>query len=293
MKTVGISCSGKSLILLIDGICYTSPCAWSDLDRLTAREVLSVDPAALTKQEVSDPLENPLARLGWFVLGAGVTFSSSHRERRLEAIRGGSLTDVIDDGGPTPYDVVYDPQNPPEVFFKALTAGHFAKPDELFIRSDGGNSVPEPERVLIINRLGEILAECVGSDTTARQLESMSPLYLPAAKTYAGCTTLSPIWTVREDRSQPVEIEMTILRNGQIVYQDRYLSTEMKRTPESLVAHAKTLLAPENSPFGLFTGTGIVPPLEFDLERGDQVTIRSEQVGTLSATVHIAIVGRS
>lgn len=243
-----------------------------------------------------DPRFTPL-------MGAGVTFSNSLRERRLETFRLGSLEEVTDDGRPTPYDVVYDPVNPPEVFFKATRPGHLATPDELWIRPDGvpqpdgtqtmGSSVPEPERVLLVNRSGDVIAQTIGSDTTARQLESLSPLYLPAAKTYPGCTTLCPWWTVlpHDGLHDEILIQMIIERNGEVMYQDQYSSTQMKRTPESLVRHTRTLSEnPDGSfdhGFGLFTGTGIIPGVEFSLMAGDQVTIESPQLGRSHSTVKV------
>lgn len=247
-------------------------------------------------QNFLDPTQSP-------ILGAGVTFSNSHRERRMEALRAGSMEEITDDGRPTPYDVVYDPANPPEVFFKAIRTGHLAAPNELWIRPDGGedgaigNSVPEPERVLIVNKQGEIIAETLGSDTTARQLESLSPLYLPAAKTYPGCTTLCPWLTVfSPELPQPeIIIRMEIHRNGESMYGDEYGSSQMKRTPESLVRHARTLAAEPDGTFeagfALFTGTGIIPPIQFALEPGDIVTISSPQLGRLQAETKVVQFG--
>jgi 2-dehydro-3-deoxy-D-arabinonate dehydratase len=230
------------------------------------------------------------------VLGAGVTFANSLRERRLETLRMGSQDSVSDDGRATPYDVVYDTNNPPEVFFKATAQGHIAAANEIWIRPDGapdggmGSSVPEPERVLLINRYGEIIAHTVGSDTTARQLESLSPLYLPAAKTYWGCTTLCQ-WFTLYDPDLEVSISMEILRGGVRMYRDEYSSTTMKRTPESLVRHARTLAPmPMGSfpqGFALFTGTGIIPPVEFSLQAGDRVIIDSPQLGRIDATTKV------
>lgn len=230
------------------------------------------------------------------VLGAGVTFSNSLRERRLETFRAGALVDVTDDGRPTPYDVVYDTENPPEVFFKATGEGHLSTTDKIWIRPDGakdgsfGSSVPEPERVLFINFGGEIVAHTIGSDTTARQLESLSPLYLPAAKTYPGCTTLCP-WLTLYDPDLEVVISMEIQRDGEQMYQDQYSSKTSKRTAESLVRHARTLAPHPDGVFpggfALFTGTGIIPPVEFSLQSGDRVIIDSPQLGRIDATTKV------
>lgn len=262
----------------------------SEIERvLLATSRRAYDPGSLSHSHWIRPNYSP-------VVGAGVTFSNSLRERRLETFRAGAIVDVSDDGRPTPYDVVYDTSNPPEIFFKATGYGHLAGNDEIWIRPDGGSegafgsSVPEPERVLVANPMGEIVAHTIGSDTTARQLESLSPLYLPAAKTYPGCTTLCPWLTLYEPELE-VMISMEILRSGERQYFDEYSSASSKRTPESLVRHARTL-APHSDGvfpggFALFTGTGIIPPVEFSLQAGDRVIIDSPQLGRIDAITKV------
>jgi 2-dehydro-3-deoxy-D-arabinonate dehydratase len=69
----------------------------------------------------------------------------------------------------------------------------------------------------------------------------------------------------------PVQIE--IRRGGQSVFQGETRTSRMKRTPEELAGYLTMELA---FPRGvlLFTGTGIVPPGEFTMQRGDVVAIR-------------------
>jgi 2-dehydro-3-deoxy-D-arabinonate dehydratase len=155
-----------------------------------------------------------------------------------------------------------------------------------------GSSVPEPERFVVVNHLGEVIGYGIGSDTTARQLESLSPLYLPAAKTYFGSTTMYPWVTLFEEKPEEVTIRMSIERRGSVVYNDSYGTDQMKRSVESLVHHARTLLlniidgsAPA---FLLFTGTGIVPGVEFSLQEGDEVTIDGGVLGQVRCTCHVA-----
>ena len=58
----------------------------------------------------------------------------------------------------------------------------------------------------------------------------------------------------------------------------------MKRDPRELVEY---LYRETSFPMGcyLLTGTGIVPPDSFTLERGDEVRITIEPIGTLTNTV--------
>jgi fumarylacetoacetate (FAA) hydrolase family protein len=39
--------------------------------------------------------------------------------------------------------------------------------------------------------------------------------------------------------------------------------------------------------FALFTGTGIIPPIDFSLQAGDRVIIDSPQLGRIDATTNV------
>jgi 2-dehydro-3-deoxy-D-arabinonate dehydratase len=84
---------------------------------------------------------------------------------------------------------------------------------------------------------------------------------------------------------------MEIWREGVQMYRDEYSSATMKRSPESLVRHARTLAPNPHGyflqGFALFTGTGIIPPIEFSLQAGDRVIIDSPQLGRIDATTKV------
>ena len=81
-----------------------------------------------------------------------------------------------------------------------------------------------------------------------------------------------------------VEIRLVVRRGGKIAFEGTTTLAQMARTPESLVEW----LGRENEfPNGvlLLTGTGIVPPDEFNLTSGDVVDISIAGIGTLSNPV--------
>ena len=74
------------------------------------------------------------------------------------------------------------------------------------------------------------------------------------------------------------------MRNGAEAFAGTTHIGRMKRSLQSL---ADYLYRDNTFPAGawLMTGTGIVPPDSFTLERGDEIEITIDPVGTLSNTV--------
>jgi 2-dehydro-3-deoxy-D-arabinonate dehydratase len=203
------------------------------------------------------------------VWAAGVTYLRS-RDARMEE---SSQRDV--------YDRVYDADRP-ELFLKA-TPNRVSGPGEpIAIRGDSGWDVPEPELAILLNAHGELVGYTIGNDVSSRSIEGENPLYLPQAKVYSRCAALGPtVVTVDElpDVSN-LEIELTIRRGGTELFRDSTATSQLHRTLSDLIAY---LLRHNNYPAGVFlmTGTGIVPPSEFTLQDGDEVTIRIDAIGSL------------
>jgi 2-dehydro-3-deoxy-D-arabinonate dehydratase len=203
------------------------------------------------------------------VWAAGVTYLRS-RDARMEE---SSQRDV--------YDRVYEADRP-ELFLKA-TPNRVSGPGEaIAIRGDSGWDVPEPELVILLNAHGELVGYTIGNDVSSRSIEGENPLYLPQAKVYARCAALGPaVVTVDElpDVSN-LEIQLTIRRGGAELFQDRTSTSQLHRSLSDLTDY---LLRANDFPAGVYlmTGTGIVPPSEFTLQDGDEVTIRIEGIGSL------------
>jgi 2-dehydro-3-deoxy-D-arabinonate dehydratase len=206
------------------------------------------------------------------VWAAGVTYLRSREAREAES----TVKDV--------YSRVYDAKRP-ELFFKAIgwrVVGHQAP---IRIRDDSQWNVPEPELTLVINSHREILGFCAGNDVSSRDIEGENPLYLPQAKVYNGSCALGPGILLSEvDRLRDLPIQVTVTRAGIELFQGETRTGKMKRSFEDLVDHLGKGLDLPRGAF-LMTGTGIVPPQEFSMERGDLVRIT---VGSLTLENEVA-----
>jgi 2-dehydro-3-deoxy-D-arabinonate dehydratase len=203
------------------------------------------------------------------VWAAGVTYLRS-RDARMEE---SSQRDV--------YDRVYDADRP-ELFLKA-TANRVSGPGEaIAIRGDSGWDVPEPELAILVNAHGELVGYTIGNDVSSRSIEGENPLYLPQAKVYSRCAALGPAVVMVDELPDVsnLEIQLTIRRDGRQLFQDSTATSQLHRSLSDLIAY---LLRDNEFPAGVFlmTGTGIVPPSEFTLQDGDEVTIQVEGIGSL------------
>ena len=205
------------------------------------------------------------------VWAAGVTYYRS-RTARMEESK--------DAGGGSFYDRVYSAERP-ELFFKATphrVAGH---QQQVRIRRDSRWNVPEPELALAINAAGKIIGYTVGNDLSSRDIEGENPLYLPQAKVYLHSCGLGPGVLLSDDPlPDATAIRLEIRRDEKTVFAGTTDLSALKRKPPELVDY---LFRDNSFPQGCFllTGTGIVPPDEFTLAHGDEISITIDQIGTL------------
>jgi 2-dehydro-3-deoxy-D-arabinonate dehydratase len=179
------------------------------------------------------------------------------------------------------YDRVYDADRP-ELFLKA-TPNRVSGPGEaVAIRGDSGWDVPEPELAILLNAHGEVVGYTIGNDVSSRSIEGENPLYLPQAKVYSRCAALGPVVVTVEELPDVsnLEIQLTIRRGGQELFQDTTSTSQLHRSLSDLTEY---LFRANDFPTGVYlmTGTGIVPPSEFTLQDRDEVTIRIEGIGSL------------
>ena len=206
---------------------------------------------------------------------SGVTYLRSKVERQEEAKAA---------GGSDFYQRVYEAERP-ELFYKASrhrVVGHGGK---VRIRADSTWNVPEPELTLVLNRRGELVGYTIGNDMSSRSIEGENPLYLPQAKTYDGCAALGPcVYITTSPFPADARITLEIARAGSDVFSGEVRVSMIKRSFAEL---AGFLFRECSFPAGalLMTGTGIVPPSPFTLQRGDVVTITIDHIGTLTNTV--------
>lgn len=209
------------------------------------------------------------------VWAAGVTYFRS-RTARMEEAKTGS-------GGHF-YDLVYAAERP-ELFFKSAAWRVVGPGGTVRIRRDAFWNVPEPELALLISRGGQIVGYTAGNDMSSRDIEGENPLYLPQAKLYDGACALGPALVITSGPpARDTRIALEIRRGGDTVFSASTSLAEMKRDPASLVEY---LYREMSFPHGcvLLTGTGIVPPDDFTLQRGDEIGVTIDEVGTLANVV--------
>jgi 2-dehydro-3-deoxy-D-arabinonate dehydratase len=203
------------------------------------------------------------------VWAAGVTYLRS-RDARMEESTQKSV-----------YDQVYDADRP-ELFFKATPNRVSGPNDPIAIRGDSEWDVPEPELAILLNTDGELVGYTVGNDVSSRSIEGENPLYLPQAKVYSMSVAIGPAITTTDELpdASNLEIELSIRREGELLFQDTTSTSRMHRSLRDLMGY---LRRGNQFPAGVFllTGTGIVPPSELTLRDGDEVIIRIEGLGAL------------
>lgn len=209
------------------------------------------------------------------VWAAGVTYFRS-RTARMEESQAA--------GGGDFYDRVYSADRP-ELFFKAMPRNVVGPGGHVHIRADSRWNVPEPEMALLLAPSGKLIGYTIGNDMSSRDIEGENPLYLPQAKVYERSCALGPCILVGT-KPLPAEtaIELSITREGAVVFSDVTTLAQMKRTPATL---AEYLFRENTFPNGCFllTGTGVVPPDDFTLEHGDEVRITIPPIGRLANRV--------
>ena len=266
------------LVIEADGTCRRAPSSIGFDAMFTSEEPLrfvldSVASAPEVPMPEASDLRAPIESQE--VWAAGVTYLRSRTARMEEAKEA---------GGGDFYDRVYDAERP-EIFFKATPHRVVGPGGHVRIRSDSQWNVPEPELTLAINASGRIFGFSIGNDMSSRDIEGANPLYLPQPKTYTGSAALGPC-LVLTDRlpASDTKIDIVIARRGDSAFSGSTTIGQIKRPLPTL---AEYLFRDNTFPYGawLMTGTGIVPPDDFTLERGDEIRITIEPVGTLTNTV--------
>ncbi len=202
---------------------------------------------------------------------SGVTYFRSKQGRQEESKTA---------GGADFYQYVFEAERP-EIFFKATANRIVGHGKKVRIRKDSSWNVPEPELTLLITSNEKIVGYTIGNDMSSRSIEGENPLYLPQAKTYDGCAALGPcIYVTKKPLPANTLIEMKIRRNGTVVFEDEVEINQIKRRFEELVSFLYRECSFSYGSF-LMTGTGIVPTSEFTLQRGDEISITIDNIGTL------------
>lgn len=209
------------------------------------------------------------------VWASGVTYFRSRTARMEES-------EIA--GGGSFYDRVYEAERP-ELFFKSAGWRVIGHQGNVRIRMDSTWNVPEPELTLFASSSGTLVGYTIGNDMSSRSIEGENPLYLPQAKSYKGSAALGPCLYVPEYAlTDDTVIDLAIVREGAEVFSGEVTLAQMRRKPDELLRY---LFREMDFPHGayLMTGTGIVPPSDFTLEKGDTIHISIEPIGTLTNVV--------
>lgn len=224
----------------------------------------------LTDVTLISPVENQE------VWAAGVTYLRSKKARMEES-----------DFSATAYDRVYEADRP-EIFFKSMPAKVVGPGGKVGIRKDAKWNVPEPELALVLNKRHELVGYTIGNDMSSRDIEGENLLYLPQAKVYDGACAAGP-WIVLGASEADVRqwsIEIQIARGGVSQFEGSTSLSNIRRSFTELIEYlCRSQTFPEGAV--LLTGTGVVPPNDFTLAAGDEVTITVSGIGTLQNVVAV------
>jgi 2-dehydro-3-deoxy-D-arabinonate dehydratase len=235
-----------------------------DLERGTVTDEVA-------ERSVSTPVDAPE------VWAAGVTYKRSREARLAESV-----------GSSEFYAKVYDADRP-ELFLKDNSGRRtVATNAAIGVRGDSTSSVPEPEFALVVDASARIVGITLANDVTARDIEAENPLYLPQAKIFAGACALGPAVTIFADETDidaAFDIRLTVTSSdGNVRYEGSCTTEDLNRKFADLVSYLARYNVIEDGTI-LMTGTGIVPPADFGLRRGDSVSISSTKLGVLTNPV--------
>lgn len=241
---------------------------FSKLKKLT--ETLTPNPQA--KDLISKELQAPIQSQE--IWASGVTYYRSKVGRQEES---------KDAGGGDFYGRVYEAERP-EIFFKSTASRCVGSGDKVRIRKDSTWDVPEPELTLVISSSGKIIGYTIGNDMSSRSIEGENPLYLPQAKTYDKSASIGPcIYVTDKPLPEDTQIRLEIYR-GKKVFEGNIAINQIKRKFTELVSFLYKECSFPHGSF-LMTGTGIVPESNFTLQKGDEIKINIDLIGTLINTV--------
>ena len=159
----------------------------------------------------------------------------------------------------------------PELFFKATPNRVRGHGQPVRIRRTRDWNVPEPELTLMHQRVRDDVGYTIGNDMSSRDIEGENPLYLPGQGLRRQLRA-GP-WPARLADPLPPETRSARhppRRPGGLRGRDHAGVPEAD--PRELVEY---LYRDNSFPTGalMLTGTGVVPPDEFTLAGGDEITI--------------------
>jgi fumarylacetoacetate (FAA) hydrolase family protein len=185
-----------------------------------------------------------------------------------------------------------------EIFTKAPALAAVGTGVEIGIHPQSAWNNPEPEVVLAVDSRGRIVGAALGNDVNLRDFEGRSALLLSKAKDNNASCAIGPFIrlfdaTFSLDDVRAQEVELLVKGEDGFVMRGSSSMKRISRDPQDLAA--QTLNATHQYPDGfmLFLGTLFAPTEDrgepghgFTHHVGDEVTIRSAQLGSLRNLVN-------
>lgn len=186
-----------------------------------------------------------------------------------------------------------------EVFTKAQPMSAVGVGAEIGIHPESTWNNPEPEIVLIINSVGDIVGVTLGNDVNLRDFEGRSALLLGRAKDNNASAALGPFIRVLDagftlDQVRELELQVKVTGQDGFTMVDGSSMGKISRDPLDLVG--QTISRNHQYPDGLalYTGTLFAPVYDRDAagmgfthKVGDVVAISSPRLGGLVNRVNL------
>jgi 2-dehydro-3-deoxy-D-arabinonate dehydratase len=171
-------------------------------------------------------------------------------------------------------------------FFKAIGKRVADPMREVGLRPDAAWHVPEPTLTVGFDDRSQIFGYTIGLDITARDLQVLGADYMVSSKMFHRSAAIGPALVLAGTIDlESLTMAMQVRRRGAEIF-TQSVPLEMATSGEQLgrkLSRAMPLL-----PWtGVMMSTPICPPLQFQLEDGDEIAITVPGIGTLTNTAKI------